>query len=320
MISLPKISIVTPSYSQGKFLENAILSVLEQGYPNLEYIIIDGGSSDESVEIIKKYADRLAYWVSEPDRGQSHAINKGFERATGEIFGWLNSDDWYHPGALQSVAEAFAANPDAGAVVGAGEMTDGTSSCIKEPFAVTVDALYCWIDKYFMQPSCFFTKKAWDDCGPLSEELNFAMDLNLWLAISSKFDFAFTDIVLSASLVHANAKTTAFAAKSIAEAAMVISSHGGGKQIKSRMEEFIQNLYENEQRLVEYHNMLSSAHEEISEISNSLRQRDQHISNLDQHICVLDHRINELINSASWKLTAPLRKADTLLQNLKNKK
>jgi glycosyltransferase involved in cell wall biosynthesis len=95
MIHLPKISIVTPSFNQGMFLEKTILSVLEQGYPNLEYIIIDGGSSDNSVEIIKKYEKHLAYWESEPDQGQSHAINKGFERATGEIFGWLNSDDWY---------------------------------------------------------------------------------------------------------------------------------------------------------------------------------------------------------------------------------
>ena len=110
MNALPKISTVTPSFNQGKFLEKTILSVLEQGYPNLEYIIIDGGSSDESVDIIKKYADRLNYWVSEADRGQSHAINKGFERATGEIFGWLNSDDWYHPGALQAVDDCVENN------------------------------------------------------------------------------------------------------------------------------------------------------------------------------------------------------------------
>jgi GT2 family glycosyltransferase len=113
MIDLPKISIVTPSFNQGKFLEKTILSVLEQGYPNLEYIIIDGGSTDNSVEIIRKYENRLAYWVSEPDCGQSNAINKGFERATGEILGWLNSDDWYHPGALKAVAEVFRVHPNA---------------------------------------------------------------------------------------------------------------------------------------------------------------------------------------------------------------
>src|SRR5512134_129792 len=137
----PKISIVTPSFNQGKYLERTIRSVIEQDYPNLEYIIIDGGSTDESVEIIRKYEKHLAYWVSEPDRGQSHAINKGFDRATGEIFGWLNSDDWYVPGALKAVAEAFAANPEAGAVVGAGEMVDEEGKLVLrcEPFEVTIE-------------------------------------------------------------------------------------------------------------------------------------------------------------------------------------
>jgi glycosyltransferase involved in cell wall biosynthesis len=102
-----KFSIVTPSYNQGQYLEKAILSVIEQDYPNLEYIIIDGGSTDNSLEIIKKYEKHLAYWVSEKDRGQSHAINKGFERASGDLFGWLNSDDYFAPDALKTVAEVY---------------------------------------------------------------------------------------------------------------------------------------------------------------------------------------------------------------------
>jgi glycosyltransferase involved in cell wall biosynthesis len=107
----PKISIVTPSYNQGRFLEEAICSVLDQGYPNLEYIIIDGGSTDESVEIIRKFEKHLAYWVSERDQGHYDAINKGFAHATGEIMAWLNSDDKYTPWAFRVVAEIVTTLP-----------------------------------------------------------------------------------------------------------------------------------------------------------------------------------------------------------------
>ena len=106
-MNYPKISIVTPSFNQGIFLEATIQSVLNQNYPNLEYIVIDGGSTDNSVKIIKKYEKYLSYWVSESDRGQSHAINKGFTISTGEIMGWLNSDDLYTSGALNHVANVF---------------------------------------------------------------------------------------------------------------------------------------------------------------------------------------------------------------------
>lgn len=115
---LPKISIVTPSYNQARYLERTILSVLNQGYPNLEFIIIDGGSTDGSVDIIKKYEGYLAYWHSGPDGGQSDALNHGFSKATGDIFGWLNSDDLYLPGAFASVVEAFRFRPEAGVVFG----------------------------------------------------------------------------------------------------------------------------------------------------------------------------------------------------------
>jgi glycosyltransferase involved in cell wall biosynthesis len=106
-IGWPKISIITPSFNQGNFIEETILSVLNQNYPNIEYIIIDGGSVDNTVDIIKKYAQKISYWASEPDNGQTHAINKGFIRATGAIFAYLNSDDCYYPNALKLVAESF---------------------------------------------------------------------------------------------------------------------------------------------------------------------------------------------------------------------
>ena len=110
---LPKISIITPSYNQGQFLEICIQSVLNQKYPKLEYIIIDGASTDESVDIIKKYAGNLAYWISAPDEGQSDAINKGFAHSTGDVIAWLNSDDFYLDGAFEAIAKAYQENPAA---------------------------------------------------------------------------------------------------------------------------------------------------------------------------------------------------------------
>ncbi len=108
----PRITIVTPSYNQGQYIEETILSVINQDYPNLEYIIIDGGSSDNTVEIIKKYSDRITYWISEKDNGQAHAINKGFRKATGDILNWLNSDDQLQPGALKIIAQRFGESPE----------------------------------------------------------------------------------------------------------------------------------------------------------------------------------------------------------------
>src|SRR5688572_2633651 len=125
----PKISIITPSYNQGEYIEKTILSVLEQNYPNLEYIIIDGGSTDNSTEIIRKYADRITYWISEPDKGQSDAINKGLKLATGDIVNWLNSDDYYEPGALFKVAEAFN-NPEVNVFAGRSHLFTGVDTIV----------------------------------------------------------------------------------------------------------------------------------------------------------------------------------------------
>ena len=234
-IFLPKISIVTPSFNQGKYIERTIQSVISQKYENLEYIIIDGGSSDDSVKIIQLYESSLAYWVSERDSGQSNAINKGFSHATGTLFGWLNSDDCLTDGALHNIAEMFQQNPQAGAFVGAGEYVDTKERILlrKEPSEVTFESLYNWLEVFhFMQPSCFFSREAWNCAGGLDESLHYAMDLDLWFKIAERFTFERSDKLFSRSLIHASAKTKRNKYLSEVTAAFVIMKHGGNQQAR----------------------------------------------------------------------------------------
>jgi glycosyltransferase involved in cell wall biosynthesis len=184
----PRISIVTPNYNQGQFLEETIRSVLLQGYPNLEYIIIDGGSTDNSVEIIKKYEPYLAYWVSERDRGQSHGINKGFERCTGDYIAWMNSSDCYMPNALQNTfIEAKQYNPDL--IYGCAYTGNllNEKPVLVEGKGTKVFALkyllrfFCSIEYIIPSQSIFVSKKILKKVGLLNENLHYWMDLD-WLA------------------------------------------------------------------------------------------------------------------------------------------
>lgn len=177
----PRVSIVTPSYNQGQFIEETIRSVLLQGYSNLEYIVIDGGSTDGSVEIIRRYAERLAYWVSEPDRGQSDAINKGFFRASGKILAWLNSDDLYLPGAITRAVEYLEEHPRAGIVYGAYKVIEG-DGCAVEDCSVPPEYSFATLLRYhFPQPTMFFRREVIERVGPLQVDLQYSMDWDLML-------------------------------------------------------------------------------------------------------------------------------------------
>ncbi|MBD2666133.1 glycosyltransferase [Richelia sinica FACHB-800] len=224
----PRISIVTPSYNQGMFIEKTIRSVLLQGYPNLEYIIIDGASTDISVEIIKKYEPWLSYWISEPDNGQSEAINKGFAKTNGEILAWLNSDDYYLPNAFM-ISGAFPWKYGIGAIVGIGHTVDihDRILCTLKPKETNFQAFLDWMSySNFLQPSCFINRKAWLDCGPLDTSLDYCMDLKLWLEISQRYSLESVNYVLSCALAHDASKTVGQGVYSRAETILLISKYG----------------------------------------------------------------------------------------------
>jgi len=183
--SRPLVSIITPSFNQGPFLEATILSVLEQDYENIEYIVIDGGSSDNSIEIIQKYSDRIAYWVSEKDRGQTEAINKGFARAHGSILAWLNSDDTYNPGAVSEAVEFLTTHPDIGLAYGDLNFIDEQDRIVGKFAAAQTDLRklrrgYVHIP----QPAAFFRAADWQKVGPLDPSFFFAMDYDLWVRLA----------------------------------------------------------------------------------------------------------------------------------------
>lgn len=175
----PRISVITPSFNQAPFLERTLRSVLDQNYPNLEFIVIDGGSSDGSVEILKKYESRLAYWVSERDQGQSHALNKGFARATGEIVGWLNSDDLYSPDTLAYVGKWFAEHPQHDLFYGGLYLIDGDDRIQNAVWAGTDDPRYTFrVSLDVHQQSLFWRRELMERAGMIDESLRFSMDLD----------------------------------------------------------------------------------------------------------------------------------------------
>jgi glycosyltransferase involved in cell wall biosynthesis len=210
-VQWPKISIVTPSYNQGQYIEETIRSVLLQNYPNLEYIIIDGGSTDNTVEIIKKYAPWIQFWVSEKDRGQSDAINKGLEHCTGEIFNWLNSDDTYLPGTLHAVGDAYVRDPALQFFSGRENhiMDEGGKAVFAGSFITakledTID--FCELT----QPSTFFKLDTIKKIGGVNEELHYIMDGGMWcklLLLFGQAHFQKTDRVLVNFRLHENSKT-----------------------------------------------------------------------------------------------------------------
>jgi glycosyltransferase involved in cell wall biosynthesis len=212
--SWPKISIVTPSYNQGRFLERTILSVLNQNYPHLEYIIMDGGSTDGSVEIIRKYESHLAHWASEKDEGQTHAIEKGFETATGTVLAYLNSDDVYLPGTLLHIAEIFREKPDTDVVYGNEYSVDQEDGIIGEerltPYFPSISRFGLVYGGFgIRQPASFWTKAVYDRAGPIDRSFVHCMDNDLFARFAfAGARFQFTREFLAGFRVHPSSKTS----------------------------------------------------------------------------------------------------------------
>lgn len=179
---LPTISIVTCSFRQARFLDATMRSVLNQNYPGLEYLLVDGGSQDGSVDIIRRHADRLAYWVSEPDKGQTDALIKGFDRASGEVQGWLCSDDLLLPSALHTVGRFFADHPHIDFIYGDALWIDAAGRYLRAKKEMSWSRfVYLFDHNYLPQPSCFWRRSLYQQVGGLDRSWNLAMDSDLWL-------------------------------------------------------------------------------------------------------------------------------------------
>lgn len=207
---LPLVSIVTPSFNQARFLESTIQSVLSQGYQRIEYIIVDGGSTDGSLGIIRKYEDKLAWWLSEKDRGQTDALNKGFENARGDILGWLNSDDTYEPGTVASAVAFLQKHREVGMVYGGANFIDEAGRVIGRFASAQTDLRrlrrgYVHIP----QQASFFRRDLWNTVGPLDPSFYFAMDYDLWVRIAEQSRIKYVPQIWANFRLHGAGKTIA---------------------------------------------------------------------------------------------------------------
>lgn len=232
MVKLPKITLVTPSLNQSKFIERTIKSVLSQNYPNLEYIVMDGGSTDSTIDLLKKYSNKIT-WISEKDKGQSHAINKGLKKAKGEIVGYLNSDDYLENDCLYRVGEYFAKNKDMFWLTGKCRIVNETGEDIERFITVYKNiflkyARYrniCLINQFISQPATFWRKRITSEVGYFDEKLQYSMDYDYWLRIWKIHNLGFLDQYLAAYRIHSVSKSYISPEKLFQEAYNVVQFH-----------------------------------------------------------------------------------------------
>lgn len=228
--TLPTLSLVVPIYNAGAYLERTLRSLALNNLEGVEVIVMDGASTDATPDILAHYAQLLDTVVSEPDRGQSDALNKGFARAGGHVFGWLNGDDLLLPNTLNAVRAAFR-DTDAAVVVGDAAMVDldlrVTHTFRTDDERLAFEVLLDYANNHLVQPSVFFTRAAWEEAGPLDESLHYAMDADLFLTMARTHRFRHLPVEVAYSVYHEAAKTRRHRAASITELALVQARHGG---------------------------------------------------------------------------------------------
>lgn len=230
----PLFSIVIPTLNQGDFIEDTLLSILWQGYDNVEIIVVDGGSTDQTPAVLERYRPWISVLISEPDRGQSDAINKGFRRATGSILAWLNSDDFYLPGAFRAVMERFAADPTGRWVIGSGDIVSADQQFLRhvparEGSEQTLLAIED--DCFLLQQSCFWSASLWQEAGGVDEGLSLLMDYDLWWRFSRRCSGLVTQEKLGAMRYYATVKTRRQGDRFPVELATIYARYGASESL-----------------------------------------------------------------------------------------
>jgi glycosyltransferase involved in cell wall biosynthesis len=226
MSGAPLVSIVTPSLNMVRFLTQTIESVLSQDYPQIEYIVMDGGSTDGTIEILERYSDRLRYF-SAPDGGAADAINRGFQRSRGSILAWLSADDTYMPGAVSAAVGKFMTAPDAAVVYGEACWTTSEGEVIKPYPTGPFDREKLLHECYICQPACFFRRSAFEEVGTLDADLEVVFDHDLWIRLSNRHQFVQLDRYLANSRMHGASKTLGNRSQMYLESFRIFKRHDG---------------------------------------------------------------------------------------------
>lgn len=302
MTSRPPISVVTPSYNQADFLNQTLQSVLAPDNAGVEYLVIDGASTDRSVEIIRAHAPRLAYWVSEPDTGQAAAINKGLRRAQGELLAWLNSDDTYRPGAIAAVVSYMTAHPEVDVVYGDIEFVgpDGLSLGSMPTWDFNPQQQIC-ATNLIPQPATFFRRALFERVGGLDESLHFALDYDLWVRmLLAGGRFAHVPQVWATFRLHPTSKTQGQALQFVGDMRRVLDKAFAGGQVPARWRPLADSNLE--QFAAETYLRSGQPHIARRHYLRAIRRYPWRLKTLSLLAFALDTRLGLMLRRWRWRL------------------